>query len=65
MQAEQTMGLSLPLKALVWQDAAGKVWLGYDAPAGMAKERGLSAENPAIARITGALAAITDSAVKR
>jgi uncharacterized protein (DUF302 family) len=65
MQAEQTMGLSLPLKALVWQDAAGKVWLGYDAPVGMAKERGLPADNPVIARVTGALTAITDSAVKR
>ena len=27
MQASQTIGLDLPLKALAWQDAAGKVWL--------------------------------------
>jgi uncharacterized protein (DUF302 family) len=33
IEAEQTMGLSLPLKVLAWQDAEGKVWLGYDSPA--------------------------------
>ena len=65
MQAQQTMGLSLPLKALAWQDAAGKVWLGYDAPADLAKEHGVPTDYPAIARITSALAAMTDAAVKR
>lgn len=30
MQAEQTMGLSLPLRVLAWQDGSGKVWVGYD-----------------------------------
>jgi uncharacterized protein (DUF302 family) len=65
MQAQQTMGLSLPLKALAWQDAAGKVWLGYDAPADLAKERGVPADHPAIGRITAALAGMTDAAIKR
>jgi len=32
MQAAQTVGIDLPLKALVWQDAAGKTWLGYNRP---------------------------------
>ena len=65
IQAEQTMGLSLPLKALAWQDAAGKVWLGYDAPASMAAERGVAKDHPVIGRITGALNGITDAAVKQ
>jgi uncharacterized protein (DUF302 family) len=30
MQAAQTIGIDLPLKALVWQDAAGKTWLSYN-----------------------------------
>jgi uncharacterized protein (DUF302 family) len=30
MQAEQTIGIELPLKALVWQDASGKTWLSYN-----------------------------------
>ena len=32
MQAAQTIGIDLPLKALVWQDAAGKTWLSYNDP---------------------------------
>jgi len=55
----------LPLKALAWQDAAGKVWLGYDAPASMAAERGVAKDHPVIGRITGALNGITDAAVKQ
>jgi uncharacterized protein (DUF302 family) len=29
MQGKQTIGLDLPLRALVWEDEAGKVWLTY------------------------------------
>ena len=29
MQSQQTIGLDLPLRVLVWEDAAGKVWLSY------------------------------------
>ena len=32
MQAAQEAGIDLPLKALVYQDAAGKVWLAYNDP---------------------------------
>jgi uncharacterized protein (DUF302 family) len=32
MQANQAIGIDLPLKALVFQDAAGKVWLCYSNP---------------------------------
>lgn len=43
MQAEQTVGIDLPLKALVWQDAAGKTWLGYNNPGWVAARHGVSA----------------------
>jgi uncharacterized protein (DUF302 family) len=29
MQADQRIGIDLPLKALAYQDDAGKVWLAY------------------------------------
>ena len=29
MQGRQTIGLDLPLRVLVWEDEAGKVWLTY------------------------------------
>lgn len=30
MTSDQRVGIDLPLKALVWQDAEGKVWLSYN-----------------------------------
>jgi uncharacterized protein (DUF302 family) len=32
MNAAPTAALDLPLKASVWQDAEGKVWLSYNSP---------------------------------
>ena len=32
MVASPTAALDLPLKALVWEDTAGKVWLSYNSP---------------------------------
>src|SRR6267143_6287418 len=42
MQANQTIGIDLPLKALVWQDADGKVWLSYNEPNWLATRHGLA-----------------------
>jgi uncharacterized protein (DUF302 family) len=41
MQSNQTAGIDLPLKALVYQDAAGKVWLAYNNPDWIARRHGL------------------------
>ena len=53
MQAAQTIGIDLPLKALVWQDDAGTTWLGYNDPTWLARRHGadLGAD-----RILGAMA---------
>ena len=40
MECSQTAGIDLPLKALVWQDAAGQVWLGYNDPVYLARRHG-------------------------
>ncbi|MGL4439711.1 MAG: DUF302 domain-containing protein [Bosea sp. (in: a-proteobacteria)] len=64
MLAEQTMGASLPLRALAWQDAAGKVWLGYDAIADLATSRGLAKDHPVVVRTGEVLKALTDAAAK-
>ena len=37
MECAQSVGIDLPLKALVWEDASGQVWLGYNDPAYLAK----------------------------
>jgi uncharacterized protein (DUF302 family) len=41
MQDNQTAGIDLPVKALVWQDAEGRVWLGYNDPRWIADRHGL------------------------
>ncbi len=62
MQAQQTIGIDLPLKALIWQDAAGKTWLSYNDPAWLAKRHDACAE--AAATIT-ALSAALEALAKR
>jgi uncharacterized protein (DUF302 family) len=42
MLSVQTIGIDLPLKALVWQDASGATFLSYNDPAWLAKRHGLS-----------------------
>jgi uncharacterized protein (DUF302 family) len=65
IQAQQTMGLALPLKILVWQDADNKVWVAYEKPSDMAAAHGLPADHPVIKRVTGAIDGLTNAAVKK
>ena len=44
MMAAPTAAIDLPLKALAWQDADGKVWLSYNDPEYIKKRFGLSDE---------------------
>ena len=44
MQAVQTIGIDLPLKILVWQEADGRTWLGYNDPEWLARRHGLSSQ---------------------
>ena len=41
MQATPTAGIDLPLKALVYEDSHGKVWLSYNDPVWVAKRHGV------------------------
>lgn len=62
MQAEPTIGIDLPLKVLVYEDSAGKVWLSYNQPRWLAQRHGLgdSADRilDAMAAALGAVAAV-------
>ena len=63
MQAAQTSGIDLPLKALVWRDAAGATWLSYNDPAWIAKRHGLQHEaEAAIKAMSDALHAFASAA---
>lgn len=47
MQSNQTVGIDLPLKMLVWQDARGQVWLTYTDPIWFARRHQLSSATDA------------------
>jgi uncharacterized protein (DUF302 family) len=63
MQAAQTAGIDLPLKALVWQDADGKTWLAYNEPSWIAARHGAHVEAVA-ASLGAALAALAKAATE-
>jgi uncharacterized protein (DUF302 family) len=66
MNSVQTIGLDLPLKALVWQDASGDTWLSYNDPAWLAKRHGIGAETePAVDTMTAALNAVAKAATTK
>ena len=58
MECAQSVGIDLPLKALVWEDASGQVWLGYNDPSYVAKRHEVPA-CAAAAKIAEALAGIS------
>jgi uncharacterized protein (DUF302 family) len=64
MQALQTAGIDLPLKALVWEDAGGKVWLSYNEPAWIAARHAPIAGNAASVSVTGGLAGVLAALAK-
>ena len=64
MQAKQTIGIDLPLKALAWEDAEGKVWVTSNDPAWLARRHGLGADvNANVEALRAGLAAVTKAAV--
>lgn len=61
MECAQTAGIDLPLKALVWQDSAGQVWLGYNDPAYLAQRHG-AAQCPVVENLRKALSGLAEAA---
>lgn len=63
MECGQTTGIDLPLKALAWQDAAGKNFLGYNDPAHIAARHGVPS-CPVAANLRKALDGFAKEATK-
>ncbi len=55
MQCDQSIGIDLPMKFLVWQSADNKVWIGYYTPATLAKSYNLEACSELLTKMEGAL----------
>ena len=62
MQVDQAVGIDLPLKALVYQDAEGKVWLSYNDPGWLARRHGLGAAAAAVVAMAAGLADLAHQA---
>jgi uncharacterized protein (DUF302 family) len=63
MQAVQTMGIDLPLKALVWQDEEGQTWLSYNEPIWLAvRHDAVTGKQATIGAMATALAAVANEA---
>lgn len=42
MMCEQSVGIDLPLKMLVWEDGNGAVWIGYSDPEALKDRHGIT-----------------------
>ena len=61
MQAQQVLGVELPLRALVWQDEALRTWVSYTDIAWLARRYALPAATaPVVANIAALLKAVVD-----
>ena len=64
MECAQSVGIDLPLKALVWEDASSQVWIGYNDPAFLAQRHGV-AQCAVVPNLRKALAGIVEAATAR
>ena len=60
LDCAQTVGIDLPLKALVWEDASAQVWLSYNDTAYLAR-RHAAPDCPAVENLRRALAGIAEA----
>jgi uncharacterized protein (DUF302 family) len=62
MQSVQTVGIDLPLKLLVWQDAQGKTWISYNEPGWIAQRHGIADAQAVVNKMADLLSAISRKA---
>jgi uncharacterized protein (DUF302 family) len=62
MQSNQTIGIDLPQKFLVWEDADGQVSITYNDPQYLAERHGITDRDEVIGRVATALENLTNAA---
>ena len=62
LQARQTIGLDLPLRALVWEDEEGKAWLTYRRVADLARQHRVTGRDEAVQGLDDGLGALARAA---
>jgi len=61
--SKQTSGIDLPLKALAWKDANGKIWLSYNDPAYITKRHNINNRDDIAKKMSGALNKFSNIAI--
>jgi uncharacterized protein (DUF302 family) len=64
LTSDQRAGIDLPLKALAWQDAEGKVWLSYNSPDFLFGRFAIEDRAAVKTKISGALAKLSQVATQ-
>ncbi len=62
MKCAGSMGIDLPMKALIWQDGEGATWFGYNDMSYLATRHGMEDCGPLVEKVNGALAAFAKAA---
>ena len=62
IQAQQTIGLDLPLRLVVWEDDSGKVWVTYRRVAALARHHKVTGREDAVKSLDDGLAALINAA---
>lgn len=62
MKSNQAVGLDLPVKVLVWENAEGVVTISYNDPAWMVSRYGITDRIDVVEKMSGALGNFTDAA---
>jgi len=63
MQSRPTVGIDLPMKYLVWQDAAGRVHVAWNDPAWIAARHGIEDRGKLVMKMQGALRRLAEKAL--
>ncbi len=64
IQSVQTVGIDLPLKTLVWEDASGKTWLSYNEPGWIVQRHSVADAEQAVSKMAAALSAMSRKATE-
>ncbi len=64
MQCAQSVAIDLPQRALIWEDASGEVWLGYNDPQYLKSRHGIEGCDEVLEKVSGALGNFANAATE-
>lgn len=65
MNCAPTIAIDLPQKALIWENAAGEVWLAYNDPAALATRHNLKGCEAVLEKVSAALSGFATAATAK